>query len=254
MKAQVDLRRVFEEWPFEPDNNVRFAQGDDGREILLVRLPLGLEQYELEGRPDGERPKGAESWLDYHVARLEKAKEAKEDAEFTLTAKECAELFDEGMIYYYRYLHLFQVKDWPRTVRDTARNLKLFDFVNDYAERQEDQEYLEQWRPYILRINAVAAAMLELGKQRHAKALETLNAAISRIAALPEIDEETFKFERDRSLSALRELAAQIQKSQPVSEIELLERQLRRAIENQEFERAAQIRDRLRSLRGRSRA
>ena len=48
---------------------------------------------------------------------------------------------------------------------------------------------------------------------------------------------------------ALRELEAQIQKNRPQSELEQLEQQLRRAIEKQEFERAAQLRDRIRELR-----
>jgi len=116
------------------------------------------------------------------------------------------------------------------------------------------QQYLEQWRPYILRINAVAAAMIELSNHRHAAALEHLNAAVNRIIALPDLEEETFRFERERSVGALRELAAQVQKSQPISKLALLERQLRRAIETQEFKRAAKLRDRIRILRGRSTA
>jgi protein-arginine kinase activator protein McsA len=51
-------------------------------------------------------------------------------------------------------------------------------------------------------------------------------------------------------LNALHELAAQIQKNRPVSELEKLEHQLRRAIQRQEFERAAELRDRIRELKG----
>ena len=48
------------------------------------------------------------------------------------------------------------------TQRDTAtRNLRLFDFVHQHAHRKEDRHHLEQWRPYILRINAVARAWQE---------------------------------------------------------------------------------------------
>ena len=43
-------------------------------------------------------------------------------------------------------------------------------------------------------------------------------------------------------MEALRELASQIQKNRPLSELEQLEHQLSRAIERQEFERAAQLR------------
>jgi len=81
------------------------------------------------------------------------------------------------------------------------------------------------------------------------QALHAVHGAIETINALEELDDETFKFERQRSLSALRELARQIERSRPLSETQRLEKQLRRAIERQEFERAAELRDRLRALR-----
>ena len=103
-------------------------------------------------------------------------------------------------------------------------------------------------------MNAIATAMMELEKGTHDKALEILNAATDRIESLDEIDDETFQFERQRSLLALRELATQIDKKRPLSELERLERQLRRAVETQAFERAAELRDRIRSLRNQSHA
>jgi protein-arginine kinase activator protein McsA len=63
------------------------------------------------------------------------------------------------------------------------------------------------------------------------------------------MDEETFSFEKERSLTALKDLRAQIQKNRPLSELEQLEKQMDHAIERQEFERAANLRDRIRELR-----
>jgi len=166
-----------------------------------------------------------------------------------LSPSDCAELFSEGTLYYLRYVRLFQLRDWTRTIRDTARNLRVFDFVNRYARRQEDQQFLERWRPYILRINACATAMQELDKGSYAKALRLVNEVIARIESLDGLEDETFQFERERSLQALRELAAQIQQNRPLSEVEQLERQLQRAIERQEFESAARLRDRIRALK-----
>jgi hypothetical protein len=158
-------------------------------------------------------------------------------------------LFSEGTLYYFRYARLFQLKEWERTVRDTARNLRAFDLAHRYARREEDQQFLEKWRPYILRVNASAAAMVELDHNAHQKALNLLQEAIAKIEALPELEDETFTFERDRSLNGLREMAAQVQRDRPLSELEQLEHQLRQAIERQEFERAARLRDRIRILK-----
>jgi excinuclease UvrABC helicase subunit UvrB len=91
--------------------------------------------------------------------------------------------------------------------------------------------------------------MLEVDRQAYDRALRLANEALQKIQALEEIDDETFTLERERSVTALRELAAQISKNRPLSELEQLEHQLRRAIERQEFEHAAQLRDRIRELR-----
>jgi len=251
MSDTFDLRRLLASWPFDPDNDARVVRGDDGREILQVRTPVGIEQFEMEGRPDGARPHDQESVLEYQLQRLAKAKAAGHEAEFELDPEDCAELFGEGTLYYFRYLRLFQLKRWAATVRDTTRNLRLFDFIRQYAAREEDQSYLEKWRPYIVRMNAAAAALMTLDKGAHDKALEIIQAAVERVEGLEEMDDETFKFERGRSITALRELAAQIQQTRPISAVERLERQLHRAIERQEFERAAELRDRLRELKSR---
>jgi len=249
MSDLVDIRRLLQGWPYDPEKAARVVRGDDGREILQVRTPLGLEQLEMPGRPDGARPHGEESELEFQLKRFERAVAAGKEAEFELSSEECAELFSEGTLYYFRYLHLFQLERWAETVRDTARNLRLFDFVHRHAASEEDRNNLEKWRPYIVRMNAVASAMLSLERQDGVEALRILQSAGEQIAGLEELDDETFHFERERSQKALKELMERVRDVQPVSPLEQLERQLRDAIEEQAFERAAELRDRIRELR-----
>jgi len=249
MKESADIRRILQSWPYDPENDARLTQGEDGRSILQVRTPLGIEQYELDGRPDAARPHGFESALEYHLRRLQAAQASGRQTEFKLDQGECHELFSEGTLYYFRYIRLFQLKDWARTVRDTLRNLQVFDLIHQYAQREEDQQFLEKWRPYILRVNASATAMQAMEAGACDDALKTVREAIRKIESLEELEDDTFKFERERSVMALRELESQIQKNRPLSELEQLEHQLRRAIDKQEFERAARLRDRIRDLR-----
>jgi len=244
MAFDSDLKLHLESWPYDPDDCVRIIKLADGRDVMQVRLPLGIEQYELEGRPDGHRPHGAESLLDHQLARRDQIG----PKNFKLAPDECVDLFNEGVLYYYRYLHLFQLNDWARTLRDTQRNLLLFDFVHQFANRAEDRDYLEQWRPYVLRINAVAAAMLELAENDHPKALAIVQSALEKIEALPDAEEDTFRFERQRSLEALHELAAEIEKNTPLTELQKLEHQLSEAVTHERYERAAQLRDRIKRL------
>lgn len=244
-----DIRELLRDWPYDPEKSVRIIVGDDGREVLQVRTPVGIEQFELAGRPDGLRPHNKESAFDFYLGRLEKAKASGEDAAFHLNHNECAELFEEGVLYYFRYLHLFQLEDWPRTARDTSRNLRLFDFVAKYAHRKEDRLHLEQWRPYIMRVNAIARAMIEVEEHAHERALHILRETIDKVEALDSVDNQTFHVERDRSLQSLRETIEQIEKNKPLTELEQLEKQLREAVDGQAFERAAELRDQIRALR-----
>ena len=253
MSDSFDLRSLLDSWPFDPDEDARIVSVAGGRDVLQVRTPLGIEQLELEGRPDGARPYGMESVLDYHLQQLAQAKADGCEDEFELNESDCAELFGEGTLYYFRYLRLFQLKRWAETARDTERNLRLFDLVNKFAVREEDQAYLEKWRAYVVRMTAASAAMAFEGGS-HKQALEIVNGAIQRIETLEEMEDETFKFERGRSLAALHDLAGQIQQTRPVSTLERLEQQLRRAIDRQEFERAAELRDRIRELKSRQTA
>lgn len=249
MNESADLRDILKSWPYDPEHDARVIRGDDNRELLQVRTPLGIEQYEMEGRPDGLRPHGMESSLEYHLKRLDEAKSDGGEGDFGLDVQECSELFHEGTLYYFRYVRLFQLKDWTRTIRDTSRNLRAFDLLHRYARREEDQQFLEKWRPYVLRVHASATAMLEVDKGAYDAAVKTTREAIQTIESLNDIEDDTFKFERERSLMALRELQSQIKKNRPLSELERLEHQLRRAIDKQEFEHAAQLRDRIRALR-----
>lgn len=249
MNDSADLRRILKAWPYDPESDARILRGDDGRELLQVRTPLGIEQYEMDGRPDGLRPHGMESALDYHERRLNQAKFAGREDSFDLSPQECGEVFQEATLFYFRYVRLFQLKHWARTVRDTTRNLRAFDFLRRYARREEDQQFLEKWRPYILRVHASAAAMLEVEKGAYDAALRLIQEAVCNIKSLEDMEDDTFKFEQERSLVALRELKSQVEKNRPLSELEQLEQQLQRAIGRQEFERAAKLRDRIRELR-----
>ncbi len=151
---------------------------------MLVRQPMGLEEYEVDGRPDGLRPHGMESALDFQLKRLAAAKRAGAEEALRLSAKDCAELFNEGTIYYYRFIHFFRVKEWVRAERDTARTLRLIEFVKRYGEHEEDRAQLEQWRADVARIHAVARVMVLLRSAQYEEAIKIARETIAEVDAL----------------------------------------------------------------------
>jgi len=171
-------------WPYDPDDNVLLARGENRRQIMLVRQLMGIEQYEVEGRPDGQRPHGMESSLEFQLARLAAAKTAGLEETFRLSAATCEELFKEGMMYHYRFLNFCRLKKWARAEHDTARNLRLIELVRRYAEHEEDRAQFKQWQSDVTRMNALSHAMTLLRRGKHDKALKSVHETIGEIADL----------------------------------------------------------------------
>ena len=70
MARKENIDRILRDWPYDPEGiSVRKKKGDDGRDVLQMRLDLGLLQLEATGRPDGTRPQGADTYFDYLVGR-----------------------------------------------------------------------------------------------------------------------------------------------------------------------------------------
>ena len=244
-----DITGILNEWSFDPEANVRKIAGEDGVEKIQVRIDQGafqgILQLNLDGRPDGRRPHGQDFALDHFRGTLEehRCQHGTADEGFALDGEACKELFDEGARVYERYAFLLQLKDYQRVVRDTERNMVLFRFVNSYAEQQQDRDNLEKWWPYILRINGMAKAMLAVDDDDYDRALDIVHQTCDRIDSWPEVEAEQFYIERERSEAALEELEQELLQKRPLSHKEQLERSLQDAIDSEEFERAAVLRD-----------
>jgi hypothetical protein len=239
-----DIKELLNSWQYEPENNIRITQGDDGREILQIRLPLGIEQYELTGRPDSARPFGKESLLEEYTNRLENAK--KEQIKFSLKKNDFTELHGEAIIYYYRYLILFQIGDYQRTITDTERNLEICALVDEHY-HGKDKDALLQYKPYIIRINAISKAMVLIKNKKANTAIELLRDTIKNINNLDYPNTDAFNVEKKRSLNHLDEILKQLQTQYP-DEKQTLENELKKAVELEDFKQAAILRDRLNEL------
>ena len=244
----ADITDILREWEFDSDNQIRIIQAEDGRQVLQVRQPMGIEQYELDGRPDGKKPFGRESALEEFESRLEtwRVSHGSEDG-FTLSHDDFAALQGEGVLFYFRYLVLFQIGDFTRTARDTEHNLNLFALVEKFIDSDDDRKELLQYKPYVVRMNAIARAMISLHKEMRSAAEDILSSAISSIEEMHDIDTPAFQFERVRSLNYLKATLKQIHEKKE-SPADGLKVELQSAIDDEDYERAAALRDRIREL------
>ncbi len=248
----MDISRVLEQWHYEPDRiTVRKITGEDGRKKVQMRLDLGLLQMEDTGRPDGKRPYGFESLLEYHENRCKlHISERGSDATFKLGADECNQLRNEALQYYYRYLSLFHLEDYEGVERDTDRNLRLFNLIGKYAETEEDRLSLERYRPYVLMMNARAKTNLALQRNRPIESLHFVEDAIENIREFLRKNDREEYFEQSGEVLYLQELAAEIRQVLPHDPREELRRRMKKAVEQEDYELAARLRDEIRDLEG----
>jgi hypothetical protein len=243
-----DISSIIAGWDFTPDEiQVRTIVADDGTERIQMRVDLGLLQMVLSGRPDGERPHGFESLLDYHESLKGTAATAGND--FTLDHDDCSALMREGLQYYHRYLAAFHLRKYDVVSRDTERNLRLFRFVVAHAARQRDKLEFDQYRPYVTMMRARARAHEALARGDYPSALEEIDEGVRRIR------EFLREYQREEHESDCAELGflvrwrRDLERERPEDPIDRLEHQLDLAIAREDYEEAARLRDAIRRLK-----
>lgn len=242
-----DIAVLLNGWEYNPNEvTVRKIIGLDGRAKIQMRLDLGVLQMEIEGRPDGSRPFGRESLLEYHEERRRRYEERHGSVEgFTLSGDECSDLKQESMQYYYRYLSQFHLSDYAAVIRDTQRNLRVFDLMRECAEEDNDRMSLEQFRPYVLMMNTRARAYVLLEENDFDGALQEIDDGVERIEEFfREIGREEL-LDECREVAFLQDWKERIQSNSPVGK---LRTKLRLAVEAEDYERAAQLRDQIKQI------
>lgn len=249
-----DLRAFLNAWPHEPGRpNVRLVQIGNERSVIQVRLELGVLQLELEGRPDGLRPNGAATLLEWQEGRLQAHVHViGSDDGFVLTPQECTALREEGVQVYQRYAALFALDEHALVVRDTTRNLRLFDFCKAHASTHADRTALEQYRPFVIMMRARAEAALALEKQDGKSALQAIDTALLLIRDHYESVGGATELDHSDEVALLRGMRNALVPKLPMGERAELEVRLQEAVDAENYKLAAILRDELRALDARN--
>jgi hypothetical protein len=245
--SSKDLQPILKNWTFEPNRiAVRKIIGEDGQPKIQMRLPLGVLQMETSGRPDGERPHHCESLLEFHEKQLINYEQRNGTRlGYTMAPDQVQAVRDEALMYYQRYLAAFVLEDFADVVRDTERNLRVLDLCRDYAEEESDREAFEGYRPYIVMMNARSRAQVADSAGQIAKAIEEIDGGLNTIRDFFYAFDRPEGFEHSDEAKILREMRKKMSAKLPVSDVDLLLNQLNEAIEEERFEDAASLRDRI---------
>ncbi|HXE51578.1 MAG TPA: UvrB/UvrC motif-containing protein [Tepidisphaeraceae bacterium] len=250
--ASKDISQVLRGWAYEPGViNVRKIHGLNGEPKLQMRLDLGLLQMEMDGRPDGARPHGCESLLEYFENQLaDHRKRHGTELGFHLTSSQCASLREEAVQYYHRYLSLFVLEEFPGVVRDTARNLRLLDICGKFADDEQDRLVLEQYRPYIVMMYARAQASILFHDGKYVEALKHVEEGLADIKEFFTRFGQEEAYGQSNEVRVLKKFARDIRRKLPVNPVTRLQRKLDKAVKDERYEEAAKLRDKIAAMQG----
>lgn len=243
----LDISDIMDDWPYRPGQiTARRINGTDGIEKIQLRLDLGVLQMDSIGRPDGQRPHGCDSLLDYYRNELDSLiEDTGGDAGFTLDERACELLRSEAVLYYHRYLAEFVLEDYHSVARDTSRNLELMDFCAKYADDASDRYVLEQYRPYVLMMNTRAEAQMLVHDQRPKAAMSVIEEGVAKIQDFFDRFDHPDMADESTELVMLRALAAEIEGGMPKDPLQELRDALEQAVSEERYEEAADLRDRI---------
>ena len=250
-----DISKVLENWDYRLGRvDARRVKGEGGVDKLQLRIDLGLLQMNAQFRPDGKRPFGHPTLLDHFLIRLERHREKHggEDDDFSINPDECAKLQQEAIQYHHRSICNFELEDYEAVERDTEHILELLDFVQDYAVEDEIGQSFQQFRPQtiMMQIRAIGTELI---------AENNYNAAIDEITdAIEELNQFYTEMGREElvdssmevhSLSEwLKDVEKEAAEKKPMTQGEKLQHKLNKAVEREDYEAAAKLRDQLTKL------
>lgn len=231
-----DITDILKHWSYEFGKlNVRIIEAENGRELIQIRIELGIIQMEIEGRPDGVLQDGFSSLLELFEDR---------GAQGGLDPAMCRKLREEGVQRSHRSAALFALGRWKEVIRDSEANLALFDLCNQNAQEELDRAALEQFRGAVIALRARAAAELAIEEENPAGAMQAIEHGLEELKqALGE------DWNQANEVQLLRGMKEALVPQLPRSERADLKERLQAAIASENYELAAILRDELRLLR-----
>jgi hypothetical protein len=249
-------------WPYEPEPGeviAREVQARDGRTVIQIRIELGVLQLEVSGRPDGSRPHGFATYLEYLRYRASASSSAPgrghssiggggASSIWRMSREHCNEADREFVQFYHRRVAWLALMRYDRALRDADHTLALMDFV---AEHGFDDDYVvshERFRGLVLFHRSQAAAALALERRRPEEAIDIVREAGAQLAR----HQDDWFADRDPDespdlslIEQLQILEREIRKNFAVKKT--LREQLDEAVAREDYERAAWLRDQIRA-------
>lgn len=236
LSAEQHFDSLIRGWQFDPASlSVRIAEGADGRQLLHMRIDLGVLQLETQGRPDGATPNGFKTYLDF-LLNLEQS-----DSDFEMDESQCFEADREFVQFYHRRISWLRLQHYRRAVEDADHTLALMDVCRDHSPDEDWTISHEQYRPFVLFHRTQAAALAALEEDGPERAVAEITTGLTTIREVFIDNDAEEQFDEDEMVERLVELRESLRKEYTVNDS--LKERLAEAVASEQYELAAQLRD-----------
>jgi hypothetical protein len=235
-----DIDNILANWPYKPGvAQARMIQTRDGRQVIQLRIDLGVLQLETSGRPDGARPHGHATYFDYLQEQARLSRKAAQT--FVLSEDQCQDADREFLQFYHRRMCWLALRQYTKAIRDADHTLAFMDFIKRHAPSEDYLNAHEQYRGFVLFQRTQAAAALEVENNAPEKAISAIHAGLESIRTFYASYDREEEFEDDGMVHHLRHVETTLRQQYEIDAT--LEEQLQQAIADEDYERAARLRD-----------
>ena len=238
-----DIDNALQGWEYKSGMvQARLVQAGDGRQIIQMRVDLGVLQIETSDRPDGTRPHGCATFFEYLREQARISDRAGHP--FLLSEEQCQEADREFMQFYHRRLCWLALRNFANAVADADHTLSFMDFVRQHSPNEEFTQAHEQYRGFVIFQCTQARAALLAEQEKPEDAIDEILSGLEKLRAFFASYGLEEQWEDNGMVQQLRKMERSFRKQHKIDAT--LKEQLSQAVANEEYEKAAKLRDVLR--------
>jgi hypothetical protein len=238
----LDIDAALQGWDYKPGSvQARLVQRRDGRTVIQLRVDLGILQMESAGRPDGARPHGHPTYLDYLRHQATIADRAGQ--QMVLSEEQCEEADREFLQFFHRRICWMALRNHRGAVADADHTLAFMDLVRDHSPGEEYTFAHERYRGFVIFHRTQAAAGLALEKDDPEGAIDEIRTGLKQIQRFFAAHGQEEAMEEDAMVQELRKQEASLRQLHNIETT--LREKFEDAVAREEYETAARLRDAL---------
>lgn len=235
-----DIDFVLEGWDYKPGVvQARLVQARGGRQVIQMRVDLGILQIETNAKPDGSRPHGHSTYLAYLQEQARMAQ--KGNGPMVLSEEQCQEADREFLQYYHRRICWLALRNYARAMADADHTLALMDFVKGHSPNDDYLQAHEQYRGFVIFQRTQAAAALQVEKSCPEGAVDEIRSGLENLRVFFAAFDMESDMEEDGMVQHLRKVEKSLREEYKIEAT--LQEQLAQAIADEDYEKAARLRD-----------